>query len=52
MTSGPWPTDPASAAKLLAILVCDIDLRTHEDSEDMLAEFLRAAWPTPRGQSQ
>jgi hypothetical protein len=52
MTSGPWPTDPASAARLLAILVVDISSRTFEDSEDMLSDFLRAAWPTAQGQSQ
>jgi hypothetical protein len=52
MTSGPWPADPESAVRLLAILVVDINMRTFEDSEDLLAEFLKTAWPTARGQSQ
>lgn len=52
MTSGSWPTDPASAARLLAILICDIGLRTNEDREDLLADLLSVAWPTHIAQRQ
>jgi hypothetical protein len=52
MTSGPWPTDPASAAKVLAILILEIDKRTYEDREDLLADLLSVAWHTHIGQRQ
>jgi len=52
MTSGPWPTDPASAARVLAFLVLEIDSRTYEDCEDLLADLLCVAWPTHIGQRQ
>jgi hypothetical protein len=52
VTSGPWPTDPASAVRALMILILDIDMRSYEDREDLLADFLSIAWPTHTGQSQ
>jgi hypothetical protein len=52
MTSGSWPTDPASAAGVLAILICDIDICTYEDREDLLADLLSVAWPSHIAQSQ
>jgi hypothetical protein len=52
VTPGPWPTDPASAARWLAIVVHDIDGRSYEGREVLLAGFLKAAWPSHTGQSQ
>jgi hypothetical protein len=52
MTPGSWPTDPASAARMLAILLLDIDKRTFEEREYLLANFLSIAWPTHIGQKQ
>ena len=52
MTSGSWPTDPAPGARMLMILIRDIDMRTYEDREDLLADLLSVAWPTDVGQSQ
>jgi hypothetical protein len=52
VTSGSWPADPESADTLLAILICDIDIRTYEDRDDLLADLLSVAWPTHIGQSQ
>jgi hypothetical protein len=52
MTSGSWPTDPASAARMLTILILEIDMRTYEDRADLLADFLSVAWPTDTGQRQ
>ena len=37
---------------MLMILIRDIDMRTYEDREDLLADFLSVAWPTDIGQSQ
>lgn len=45
MIPEPWPTDAASAVALLATVVRDIDRRSHEDHEALLAAFLCAAWP-------
>jgi hypothetical protein len=50
MTRGSWPADPASAARLLAILICDIDTRSDEDRGDLLADLLSVAWPTHMSQ--
>ena len=48
----PWPTDPAAAAARLMLLVLDIEERTQEDHDVLLADLLRVAWPTSRGQDQ
>jgi hypothetical protein len=52
MTPEPWPADPASGARMLMILIRDIDMRTYEDREDLLADLLSVPWPTDVGQSQ
>ena len=52
MTSGPRPTEPASAARVLAVLILEIDSGTYEDCEALLADLLSVAWPTHIGQRQ
>jgi hypothetical protein len=52
VTSGPWPNDPASAARLLIAVVDDIEKRSYEGREVLLAYFLKRAWPSHTSQSQ
>jgi hypothetical protein len=49
---GPWPTDDASAAAVLATVVRDIDGRSDEDHDALLADFLCTGWPTHWAQRQ
>jgi hypothetical protein len=52
MTSDVWPTDPIAAAALVALVVDDIHDLTDGDRDALLDDFLRVAWPSPRGQRQ
>jgi hypothetical protein len=48
------PDNPTAAWAALALLVAEIhDMQDHEHAlDDLLTEFERAAWPSPRAQSQ
>ena len=48
----PWPTDPAWATARLTPVIGDIDQRTSEEQEVLLADLLSAAWPTVWTQDQ
>ena len=48
----PWPTDPASAAARLMVVIVEIDTRDLEDDDVLLADLLRVAWPTCWTQDQ
>jgi hypothetical protein len=48
----PWPTDAAAAAKLLALVVRDMEQRGQREDEALLAELLCVAWPTHLAQRQ
>jgi hypothetical protein len=48
----PWPTDPASAAARLMVVILEIDDREPKDHDVLLTDLLRVAWPTFRAQDQ
>jgi hypothetical protein len=52
MTSDLWPPDPIAAAALVALVVNDIHHLNDGDRDALLEDFLRVAWPSPRGQRQ
>ena len=53
MRSDKWPKDPYAVAALVALVIADIHaLEDHGDAETLLEDFMRTAWPTPRGQRQ
>jgi hypothetical protein len=52
MTSDFWPPDPTAAAALVALVVDDIHDLNDGDRDALLEDFLRVAWPSPRGQRQ
>jgi hypothetical protein len=52
MTSDVWPTDPTAAAALVALVLDDLHDLNDGERDALLEDFLRAAWPSPRGQRQ
>jgi len=46
------PTDANVVAALVRSVVYDIDHRSDEEHELLLADLLCAAWPSPLGQDQ
>ena len=48
-----WPNDPTAAAALVALVIADIhSLEDDGDADALLEDFMRAAWPSARGQRQ
>jgi hypothetical protein len=47
-----WPSDPASAAARLRVLIVEIDDCGREDLDLLLTDLLRVAWPSFRAQDQ
>jgi hypothetical protein len=47
-----WPLDPIATAALVVRAIDDIDERTEEEDEDLLADLLAAAWGSGWAQSQ
>jgi hypothetical protein len=47
-----WPMNPEAAAALVALVVTEIETLDDEGRDMQLSDFLRAAWPSPRSQSQ
>jgi len=52
MNSDVWPSDPLAVTALVALVVADIHERDDVDTDILVTDFLRAAWPSPRGQRQ
>ena len=52
MYSELFPSDPSAAAALVALVVDDIIESDDSDRELLIAQFLRAAWPSQRAQNQ
>jgi hypothetical protein len=50
--SQPWPSDPASAAARLKVVILEIDDRDPTDQDVLLVDLLRVAWPSFRAQDQ
>jgi len=51
--SDSWPKDPTASAALVALVIADIhSLEDDGDADALLEDFMRAAWPTARGQRQ
>jgi hypothetical protein len=48
----PWPTDAAIAPAILAGLVRDIDARSEQEHEVVMAEFMVTAWPSRWARTQ
>lgn len=46
------PLDHASAAELVARVVCELDRRDEREDDVLLSDLLCAAWPTSRCQHQ
>jgi hypothetical protein len=47
-----WPKSPDAAAALVALVISDIRALDDEARDSLLADFLLAAWPSPRCQRQ
>jgi hypothetical protein len=47
-----WPLDPADAASLVIRVIDDIDERTAEDDETLLAVLVSASWGASWAQNQ
>ncbi|MFL5842033.1 MAG: hypothetical protein ACJ77Z_16410 [Thermoleophilaceae bacterium] len=52
MDSERWPKNPEAAAALVALVLDDLQYFGQTDRDEMLARFLRAAWPSERAQRQ
>jgi hypothetical protein len=50
--SGVPPVDVSSASDLVRRAISDIEASDAEESGVLLTDLLRAAWPTPKAQSQ
>jgi hypothetical protein len=47
-----WPNDRFAAEALVALFVSDIQEMDDAERDTLVCVFVRAAWPTPRGQRQ
>jgi hypothetical protein len=52
MRPDPEPLDGASAAALVARVVCELDRRDEREDDVLLSALLCAAWPSSRCQHQ
>jgi hypothetical protein len=52
MNSDVSPPDPLTVLARVALVVADIQERDDRDNDVLLTDFLRTAWPSPRGQRQ
>jgi hypothetical protein len=52
MSRDPWPTDAGQRKAWLALTVRDIDARRESGRRGLLADLLRAAWPSWLAQDQ